>query len=165
MSTRIEGDMIVTGNLQPVKLSPPNGSIANAAIAAAPGNYVDSDKLEAQRTLGWAQPNTAATSETRTLHVVYGLTGQVAAFQAGSIAACIGAATVTIDLKKNGVSILSAPITLNSSNTARVAVAGTVTTAALAENDWLEVVITATAGGGTLATGVFCQAVLAEDPQ
>jgi hypothetical protein len=44
-------------------------------------------------------------------------------------------------------------------------VAGTVTTATLAAGDLLEVVITATAGGGTLATGVFCQVVTDESAQ
>ncbi len=164
-TTQLDGDVIVRGNLSPKTFSAPAACIANNAITAAAGNYVDPSKLGQQRRPGHSQPNTTATTETRTILVVYGATGNVLDFRAGSIVACAGAATITVDLKKNGTSVLAAVITLNSSSVARVAQAATITTPALAAGDWLEVVITATAGGGTLGTGVFCQAVVQEDPQ
>jgi hypothetical protein len=97
--------------------------------------------------------------------VIYGVSGTLLSFKAGSIVANIGAATVTLDLKKNGVTALSAVITLNNANTARVAVSGTLSVTTLAAGDVLEVVATATAGGGTLATGVFAELRWKEDAQ
>jgi hypothetical protein len=70
---------------------------------------------------------------------------------------------VTVDLRKNGTTVLSAVITLNNANTARVAVAGALSVTTLVAGDVLEVV-TATAGGGTLATGVFAIVTVNEMP-
>ena len=82
--------------------------------------------------------------------------GTVNSVKAGSIAAAIGDSTVTIDIKKNGSTILSAVITLDSSNTARITEAGTISRAGtFVAGDWYEVVIIATAGTRTLPTGVF----------
>ena len=39
------------------------------------------------------------------------VTGVTLAFKAGSIAKAVGDSTVTVDLKKNGTTVLSAPIT------------------------------------------------------
>lgn len=144
-------------------LSVPALAVGNSAIAAAAG--IEASKLQHQHQPVFAQPNTTATSETRALHVCYGATGTVIAFRAGSIAINAGAATVTVDIKKNGTSILSAPITLNSSNTNRVVAAGTISTPGLVAGDLLEVVTVATAGGGTLATGVYAQAIITEAAQ
>lgn len=113
----------------------------------------------------YSQANATATTETRVIHVARGATGTVKSFRAGSIVANIGAATVTIDLKKNNVSVLSAVITLDSGNTARVPEAGTITSAAYSVDDWFEIVITATAGGGTLATGLYVEAEFEEDAE
>lgn len=161
--SRWEGDLYVNGNLQSLTQTYPPGSIDDSDVQAGAGIQVT--KLEHIHLGKFAQPNTTATTETRTLHVVRGATGTILAFRAGSIGPCAGAATITVDLKKNGSSVLTAVITLNSANTARVAVAGTIASAALVAGDWLEAVITATAGGGTLGTGFFCQVDVQEDPQ
>ncbi len=59
--------------------------------------------------------------------------------------------------------MLTAVITLNSSNTVYVAVAAALASSALVVGDVLEAVIVATAGGGTIGSGVFCEAVFVED--
>ncbi len=85
-------------------------------------------------------------------------------FKAGSIVVCLTPATVTLDLKKNGVSILTAVITLDAANTPYVVEAAAIATATLVAGDVLTVVIDETAGGGTVATGVFCELEIDEDP-
>ena len=72
--------------------------------------------------------------------------------------------TVTVDVKKNGVSVLTAVITLDSANTARIAEDGTLDSGevTLAVDDLLEIVIVATVGTGTLATGPFVDVVVEE---
>jgi hypothetical protein len=109
------------------------------------------------------QPNTTATSETKVIATIVGATGTLKSFRAGSIVAALTTATVTVDLKKNGASVLSAPITLDLANTARVAEAGTISGATLSAGDVLEVVTVATASGGTLPTGLFAETRWIED--
>lgn len=160
MSNRIDGDLQIGGRLMPKYLSYPDQSLDSAAVAADAG--IAASKLEHQHQPTFAQPNTTATAETRALHVARGA-GEIVAFKAGSIAVCSGNATMTADLRKNGTSVLSAVITLDSANTNRVAEAGTVTTATLAAGDLLEVVTTVNAGTGALGTGLFASAVIRED--
>jgi hypothetical protein len=163
VASMIQGDQYFNGNVGMKTLSPPAGCITNAAIEALAG--IDATKVDHQHRMVYSQPNTTATSETRMLFVCYGATGTVIAFRAGSIVAALTTATVTLDLKKNGTSILTGVITLDNANTARVVEAATISSASLVTGDVLEVVITATAGGGTLPTGVFCSLTVNEEAQ
>lgn len=148
----IDGDMIVRGGLVAESFDAPSQSINSAAIKTAAN--LDADKLESRIYSSHAQPNSAATTETRPLFVAR-RSGTVNSVLAGSIAKAVGAATVTVDIKKNGTSILSSVITLDSANTDRVGESGTVSVSAFVAGDWFEVVLVATAGGGTLPQGVF----------
>jgi hypothetical protein len=76
------------------------------------------------------------------------------------------AATVTVDLKVNGTSILTSVITIDNTVAAYGSVAATLAAGAatLVAGNVLTIVITATAGGGTLPTGFFCETVVWEDP-
>lgn len=143
-------------------VSLPSGTVTNANIATAAG--IVASKLVSRRSIGYGQPNSAATTETRVVFACYGTTATVLQFAAGSIAKAVGDSTVTIDLKKNGSSILSAVITLDSGNTNRLLETATLSSTALVAGDWLEIVITATVGTGTLPTGVFVRLLLDEDP-
>jgi hypothetical protein len=156
-------DLYINGTLQAKSFVPPAGSVLNASVVGLAG--ISASKLQHQYQQVYAQPNATATTETKAIHLVYGLTSSILAFKTGSIVANIGAATVTVDLKKNGSSVLSAPVTLNNANTGRVAVSATVTGTTGAAGDLYEVVVTATAGGGTLATGVFAELIINEDAQ
>jgi hypothetical protein len=156
----IEGALRVRGQLFADSLSLPANSVGDAEISSA--DPITADKLEHQHMPGWAQPNTTATAETRAIHVARG-PGTIEAFQAGSIAKCVGDSTVTVDLRKNGTTVLSSVITLDSGNTNRVVETGTLSgSPTVVAGDVLEVVIAISAGTGTLATGVFCQAVVRE---
>ena len=95
--------------------------------------------------------------------MVYGTTGTVVAFEVGSVTACTGDSTITVDLHKNGASILTGVITLDSANTAYIVEAGTLSSATLADGDVLEVVVNATVGTGTLGNGVFASCIIRED--
>ncbi len=156
IAMQLTGDVIINGRMVPSSFTPPSGCIPNAAIPA--GAAIDTDKVEARVYASWAQPNSAATAETRTLFVAE-RSGTITSFLAGSIAAAIGDSTVTIDVKKNGTTILSSTVVLDNANTARVAEDGTLngSVTAFVAGDWFEVVITISAGTGTLPTGVFAQ--------
>jgi hypothetical protein len=73
--------------------------------------------------------------------------------------------TCTVDLLKNGTTILSSTIGLASSDTARVAKTGTISNASLVAGDCLEVKVIATHNAGTLPQGVFAEIILNEDAQ
>jgi hypothetical protein len=93
------------------------------------------------------------------------LPGTINSVKAGSIVAATGDSTVTIDVRKNGTTVLSGTIALDSANTARVVEAGTVDGAQddVVADDWIEVVISVSAGTGTLPTGLFVQVEIDED--
>lgn len=163
-ATTIDGSVSITGALTPKAFNCPAGAITDAGINS--GTQIAAAKVVHQHLRGHAQPNTTATTETRTIHVAR-YAGTVVDVVAGSIAANVGAATVTLDVKKNGTTILTGTTTLDNANTARVVEAATINpaSAAYVAGDWFEIVLTATAGGGTLATGVYAQATFNENSQ
>ena len=165
MAHRIEGDMYVTGNVSAGSITPSAGTIADAAVSGSAA--IQQSKLQHQHRQRYAQAfGTAAITETKSLHMVYGATGSVLAFRAAvNGLVCSGAATITIDLKKNGVSVLAAVITIDNTKTLRQIVAASISSAALVTGDVLDVVITATAGGGTLGQGLCIEAIIAEAAQ
>lgn len=163
MANRIEGDFHVNGNFSAKTMTLPDGNVTNAKVAS--GADLGAEKMEHLHVLTGAQPNTAAADETRAVHVVHGATGTILAFEAGSIAIAVGDATCTVDLKKNGTTVLTAPITLDSSSANRVAQAGTLSVTSLVDGDLLEVVVDGTIGTGTLPTGVYWSVKLKEKYQ
>lgn len=149
--TRVESDLHVNGVLTAKTMSPPDSTITNAMVS--PTADIGQSKLEHQFEFNYGTSGTAATA-TVPIGIIYGASGTMLDIRAASIAIAVGAATVTIDLKKNGTTMLSGVITLDNANVARTAEAGTLSVTALANGDFLELVVTATAGGGTIPTGL-----------
>ena len=162
--SRFEGDAYFTGSVsaKEVVLSP--GSVTNAKVGAGAG--IVATKLEHQYEKGYAQESdTVSTDEARPIHAVYGATGTVIAFQVGSIVPPNGAgAEVTVDLLKNGTTILTSAVVLTTSHTARQVVAGVIGTTALVVGDVLEIDIVA-GTAGTAAKGVFASLIHREVAQ
>lgn len=158
--TTFPGDVHISGSLTCGSFTPSSGSVTNASVSASAA--VQASKLEHQYQPVYRQ-NGSASSVTETIHVGYGATGDIIAFRAGSVAIAVGAATVTVDLKKNGTTCLSGVITLDSGNTAYTPEAGTLTTTTYVAGDVFTIVTVATAGGGTLPTGLFVQPIFRED--
>lgn len=162
---RITGDIQYTGDiLFSGDVTLPASCVSKDKIPAAAG--VEYTKLQQMVRRNHAQSGTVA-SATIPIHLAYGVTGGALFIKAGTIVACIGAATITIDLKKNGTSVLvgGTPITLDNANTARVVEAGTlVASPTHVAGDFYELVIVATAGGGTIGTGLLVDVGFYEDP-
>lgn len=162
MSVTYTEDVLIRGTLVPQAITLPADAVSLSSQVKAGAN-LNADKLEQRYSPAWSQPNSAATTETRTVFVAR-RAGTLNEFIAGSIAKAIGDSTVTLDLKKNGTTVLSAVITLDSANTARIVEAGAISGGgAFVAGDWFEVVIVATAGTGTLPFGVFAQLELDQD--
>lgn len=145
----IRGALNVTGvaNLAAGSLS---GTALNTSVPA-PANAV----AHAHRRIYTTGSATTVVSATQVIHVCVGATGTVKTVEAGCVVPAIGTDTATVDVKKNGSTILSSTISLTSAQSARQMVAGTISVAALVAGDVLEVIVTPTHSTGTLATGVF----------
>ncbi len=142
-------------------ISFPDGFLTNAMVQASAG--LSASKLEGRLKGVCAQAGTA-TTETKVIGIIRGTSGTSIAVEATNATACSGSSTVTVDIQKNGVSILSAVITLNSSTSTTVPVAGTVSDTALVDGDIITAVITANQSGtDALATGVAVQLDYNED--
>lgn len=159
--TFIDSNCLVNGNLTATTLVATSASITDAMVVAATG--IQATKLQMQQEKHFSQESaTASTSGAWVTHVVYGATGTLVSIKAGSVVANVGAATVTVDVLKNGTTVLTGVITLNNTHTAYQLVAGTFSATSLVVGDVLEIKLVATAGGGTLAKGVFAEFVIRE---
>ena len=159
---RVEEAAYFASTLQAKTLVPSAGCVLDAHVGA--GANVDALKLRRIRNYEAGRVGTAA-SETIPLGRAKGV-GTVLSVFVGSVAINAGNATVTVDIKKNGTTILSAVVTLDSGNTAYVFEEGTLSgTPTLAIGDFLTAVVVATIGTGTLATGLCISVSTHEDPQ
>lgn len=159
----IEGDLVVTGTIAAGNIALPASIVTNNSVQAGAG--IAATKLQQQRDYCYAQESaTDCTSEARVVRRVVGATGTLVAFRAGNVVAAGAATTVTVDLKKNGSTVLSSTITLDNTTTAYTTVAAAgFTSASLVAGDVLEIVITL--AGSNEPKGVFAQVTLREDPQ
>lgn len=156
----VNGDLRVYGAVIPDSINMPAGSVGSTTF-----NGSDPLAIAKQRhkfAPGLRQAGTAVTA-----HVVVHYAraaGTVTAVRAGSIVACIGAATIVVNVKKNGTTILTGTFTLDSANTAFIVESGTISSGAYVTGDVLSVDVTATAGGGTLGSGLFVELDVDEAP-
>lgn len=160
----IEGALYVRGEISSTSLDIPAGTIVNADVAAAAA--VATTKLRHRNQLLFADGSgTTAATGSRIIGIVEGTVGSIIEVRACAITANLSGATVAVDIHKNGSTVLSGTIALNDTQADLAVVDGTssISSAALARGDVLEVVLTATAGGGTLALGVAVQVTIDED--
>ena len=161
----INNNLYVAGNLSCQTFSPPASCITDAAVA---GNAaIASTKLTHRREIINADASaTNGASKQQTVHVIRGATGTLVAFEAGAVTPLGSGDTYTVDLYKNGSSILSGTISLLSTDTARTlkAAAG-FTSTSLVAGDWLEVKTTYSHSSGTAPQGVTIRLTLDEAPQ
>ncbi len=166
----IDGDLTVNGTVYGKGFAPgpsPLALITDALISATAAIATTKMRHRSIITLPFnANSGATAAAVIVPAHAVYGATGSIVAYGVGSVAIAVGAATVVLDLLKNGSSILTGTITLDSANTARVIEAAPgFTSTNLVVGDLLEAkIVSATAGGGTIPVGAFFRLVVDEDP-
>lgn len=160
---RVDENVELRGQVKCWDLKPNDGCIEDKHVSGTAD--IAASKMEHQHRATYAQESatTAAAAKDEVIHVVVGETGTLQAFSAGCVVACLLDAIVSVDLHKNGVSILNAPIALDLNDAAYAVVAGVIDTPAVVVDDVLEVVVTVAAGGGTLGKGVFASLDLFED--
>lgn len=140
--SKIDGDLYVSGSVVSQSMTLPSASVTNASVAAAAG--IDTTKLDHLHVINLAlgsHTDDAATVR-KAMHRVYGATATVTQFGVYVTVAAGAATTLTVDLLKNGSSILSATFTVDNGDAAYALVepAGFSSTS-LVEGDVLEVSI------------------------
>lgn len=161
----VQSDLYVNGNLSSSTFTAPAASITDSMIQGAAG--IQASKLQHQYEKPYSNGDAAATavSEQRVLHVVRGATATVIEFGAGAIVPLVAPDTCTVDILKNGTSILSAAIALAAGDLARQFKTGSLSGTSAVAGDVFEVKVTATHSSGTLPKGVFAQLKIREDAQ
>lgn len=164
MARNVLTDTHVQGALSASSFTPPAGCIDNAAIEAAAG--IDATKVIHQFAVSRVQGSTAA-ADTAPVHIA-NQAGTIVGFEIAAITPCSTGGgddrTVTVDLKKNGTTVLTAPIVLNKTIAAYAVVSATLASDSYAAGDVLSIVTTVGGSTGTLAAGVIAQAFLRENP-
>jgi len=140
----------------------PAESIPDSAVKTAAG--LQSTKIQQRPRVFGAQgdSNDTVVADTRVIYVVSGATGTLRNFRIGCVTACTGNATITIDLKKNGTTVLAAPKVLDNSQIDRQSVEASIQTQACVQGDVFELVVTVNAGTGALGAGLFWSLTLEE---
>jgi hypothetical protein len=159
MANTIES-LNVTGQLRAGSVVLPADCVTDTNVNGSSPLAAAKTRHRHLRTLAQAH-GTAATAERRVVHVAHAA-GTVSAFRVGPVVAATGNSTATADLYKNGASVLSAGVALDNTNAAYAEEAGAVSSAAYVAGDVFEVVVTVSAGTGTLPQGVYADAVFDE---
>ncbi len=158
-----DGDHFFAGNVSCRTLAIPSSTVVDDDVSASAA--IQASKMAHQHQQMYTQLHgTAATTAREVIHIAKGSTGSIVNFRAGVVVACVGAATISIRLKKNGSNIDTAALVLDSTNAAfAIEAAAGFSSSSYVTGDVFEVDITATAGGGTLGQGLFCELTVRED--
>lgn len=163
MSTRLDGDVVVSGNLKAGSFTLPSNIIGDSQVSSA--NPIGANKLIQQVRQSFSQKRgVAVAAERKTIHMPYAA-GELESFRACLSVACIGDSTITVDLLKNGTTILSTDIDFTSAVAAYAFVTATFSSTPYIVTDVFEVNVTVSAGTGTLGQGIFADLVVREQPE
>src|SRR5574343_1248781 len=149
---RVDEDAYFAGTLQADTLIPSVGCVENEHLAD--GENFEADKFQHEHRLAAFFPRSVA-DETRPIHIFL-YSGEVKTIRVKFSTAHVGESTCSIDLKKNGSSILSAPISTALADGVAVK-RGTVAANTCVAGDVITVVLDATVGTGTLGIGLFVE--------
>lgn len=164
MSTTFQGDVFVAGQFFAQYMSIPANAIGNSQVVAGAG--IEATKLEQQvaKSVNFSNHATNVAVARLPLHRVYGVNGSIVSFGVTATVPAGAGGTATVDLKKNGVTVLSGTFQLNDTHAAyQLVTPAGFTSTALLQGDHLDAEITAVAG--TVPKGVTAWLVVREKPQ
>ncbi len=159
----IPGNLIVQGTLTCNGANLPASCVSDKQVVGG----ISASKIQHQHQRIYSQVNgSAATNERRAIHAAYGATGTAIQARAKLLVAHSGGGTptVTVDILKNGTTILSAPISIVTADGTNWKT-GAITVSSYVAGDVFEVNVVATAGGGTLGQGLVVEFDVREDAQ
>lgn len=133
----IYGDMQVTGGFSAGSMSISAGAVTDSSVAS--GAAISTAKMNHRFKASLQQAAPAAT--TALVTTINGATGTIRSFKCNAVTKHSSGST-TIDLKKNGTTVLSSTVVLDSGNTNYIAEAGTLSVTSLVAGDALTIVVT-----------------------
>lgn len=138
-----------------------DGCVTSASVAS--GANIAASKLVNRIHAVLAQDNgSAVVAQTRAVYQAKNA-GTLVNVYATVMTAAVGDSTITIDVKKNGTTVLTGTFNIDSGDAANAKVSGTLDTTTIAADDVLSVVITVSAGTGTLPQGVLVSCIIDEN--
>ena len=148
----IPTDVYVRGNLKMDSILVPDASFGDGAFDVA--SPLSALKQAHQYLVRYNR--VTPVTENVTVHQAYAA-GTLVQVQATCTTAGVGAANVTVQVRKNGVSVMSGAFTVGSGLAAFGVVVGTLNAAltGYSANDVFDLVLTATATSGTLPQGLL----------
>lgn len=156
----IPNNVHVAGTLSAENMALPDETVGDDQVEA--GANISADKLQHKHFTHYAQDSTTDAAVERKVLYVAKVAATLVRFAAGSVSPAAAAGNAVVDLLKNGVSVLSAAITLDSGNAAyALEDAAGFSSTALAAGDVLEFKLTSAAA--TTPKGVFCQLIVNEN--
>ena len=152
-------DLHILGRLSAVSMSVPADSIGSDSVDA--DDPIQSEKLEHQYTLTHRQPGSVAAITADKIHIARGA-GTIESVQVLTHTAPAAANSYTVNVKKNGTTILSSVVTVDNSTTANTVVNATLSVTTFVAGDYFEVNIVS-AAGTSWGTGLIVQVVIREN--
>lgn len=154
-------DLRVRGRITSDAMTIPDSQIGDQQMNE--DDPVTAAKLEHQHSQVYSQKHgTATVTERKVIHRAIGA-GTVFDVVAGCEVANVGDSTITVDLRKNGVSVLTTPISLTSADANFGVIPAGIATGPYAADSVFSVVVTATVGTGVLGQGLFVNVNFRED--
>lgn len=131
---------------------PPDQSITTDSLSATLA-VPTSKQVHRFSSTAASQSGTAADAET-TVAIIRGAGTAVSCEVVVTTTAITGDSTVTVDVHKNGSSMLTGVVTLTSSDAQYAEKAATFSSTTLADGDIVDIIVDATVGTGSLPVGV-----------
>lgn len=157
--SRIDGDLYVTGTLTAASMNVPAGSVSDADVEAQAN--VAASKLEHMHTVNLAVFDHATDVTTRRMGIWSAENpGTIDRFEVWVSVAAGAATTVTVDLLKNGTTVLTSAVSIDNTLTAYTSLAATISSANFTDGDKFE--ISATLSGTNEPKGLNCRLVARE---
>lgn len=160
----ISGDLNVGGRFTCGAFEAPNDSVGNSAFRS--DEPLDAVKQEHQYGPLYTQKKGVAVAADSTIFYVPIAKGSWVQIVAGLIVPSTGDSVITIDIKKNGTTILNAAFTITSAQAAYDRVVASINPSVATVNydgtEVFEVIVTVTLGTGTLGQGLFVKGEVRE---
>jgi len=164
----VNNDLHVNGSLSAKSWTVPANVIGNTQVKT--GDPIDTTKLEHRHCHDYEQASdTEVVAESRMIHSVRGVTGNVVSIRCAIETVATGAdRTITVDLHKSTgagafATILTATIGYTNGSAERTVTNGTIATPALVVGDILKLVVTDAGAAGAQAQGLVITVEIDED--
>lgn len=166
----VPGNLQVGGQLTAGSMTAPDNSVADAAVQTPTDmdDAIDANKVKHENVRTWTDHELEIDEESVAKEGYMwcaSAAGTIVSIAMGSVVVATGDNTLTIDVKKNGTTILSSTVVLDSSNTNYIVEDGTLSVTTFVDGDVFTVHLTLGGSSGAHAKGAFIRMVVQHSPE